>query len=92
MLNQLKQLNNDKRGQGSVAMLLGMIAVGAVGAVILGVIFATFLANSPYNANSTFLSIQNNMIPLFALSVVGGAIVGALLYGFLAFVGGGQRR
>lgn len=82
--------NRDSKGQGAVAGLLGLIAVGAVGAVILGVIFSVVLANSVYNANSTFLTIQNNMIPLFALAIVGGAVVGALLIGFLAFLRPGR--
>lgn len=89
-MNKLQRFSRDSKGQGAVAGLLGLIAVGAVGAVILGVIFSVVLANSVYNANSTFLTIQNNMIPLFALAIVGGAVVGALLIGFLAFLRPGR--
>lgn len=81
---------NDRRGQGAVTGLLGLIAIGSVGAIILGVIFSSVLSTSIYNANSTFLTIQNDMIPLFALAIVGGSVVGALLVGFLAF-GAGRR-
>ena len=78
------------KGQAAVTSLLALIAVGAVGAIILGVIYSSVLAQSIYNNNATFLTIQNSMIPLFALATGGGAVVGALLVGFLLF--GGQRR
>lgn len=91
MINEIKRMNEEKRGQSAIPLLLGTIAVGAVGAVIIGMILAQVIPiQGVYNGNTSFASIRDNMIPLFALAIVGGAIVGALLYGFLAFIGGGK--
>lgn len=84
--NKLQQFVSDKQGQGAVAGLLALIAIGTVGAIIVGVILASTMSTSIYNANATFVNIRDSMVPLFALATVGGAVIGAVLIGLLGFL------
>ena len=76
----------DSKGQ--VSGLLGLIAIVAVGGIILMSIYNSVLVTMPatISTNSTLQSVLTTFMPLFILAGVAGAVIAVLLFGF-----GGRR-